>query len=213
MCSAAPRCHAGAMSTPSTERESAFVPTARSQSRPTRPGRVVDDLVRPDWCTPTGVPRRRPSSPRRSADARRAGRDAPPRLVEVAGYLGGALVVAALGLFLADSWVDLGDAGQVAALVVITLLLAGAGPWSRRWAPATPRPLGARRRTPAAQLVPADRRRDRRRRDGRPVSTGPGRGLLLVAVVLGGVRWCSSASWPTGWCRPPSCSSPWRVAR
>lgn len=49
------------------------------------------------------------------------------RLVEVAGYLGGALVVASFGLFLADRWADLGDSGQVAALIVITLLLAGAG--------------------------------------------------------------------------------------
>ena len=61
----------------------------------------------------------------------RAGAPAPGtargRLVEVAGYLGGALVVAALGLFLADHWIDLGDTGQVVALVVITLLLVGAG--------------------------------------------------------------------------------------
>lgn len=49
------------------------------------------------------------------------------RLVEVAGYLGGALVVASLGLLLADNWVDLGERGQVAALVVISLVLAVAG--------------------------------------------------------------------------------------
>ena len=48
-------------------------------------------------------------------------------LVEVAGYAGGALVVAALGLFLATEWSSLSEAGQVATLGVMALVLAAAG--------------------------------------------------------------------------------------
>ncbi len=48
-------------------------------------------------------------------------------LVEIAGYVGGALVLAAFGLFLAQYWSDLSDAAQVVALAGITLVLAAAG--------------------------------------------------------------------------------------
>ncbi len=48
-------------------------------------------------------------------------------LVEVAGYLGGALVVAALGLLLAQRWADLSDGVRLATLAGITVLLLGAG--------------------------------------------------------------------------------------
>lgn len=48
-------------------------------------------------------------------------------LVEIGGYVGGALVVASIGLFLAQYWGDFSDTVQVAALATITLLLAVAG--------------------------------------------------------------------------------------
>ncbi len=50
-----------------------------------------------------------------------------PKLVEVIAYLGAALVLAAGGLFLAETWEDLGEAGQVGALAVVALVLAVAG--------------------------------------------------------------------------------------
>lgn len=53
-------------------------------------------------------------------------------LVEVAAWLGAALVLAAAGLFLADGWSDLGRGGQAAALGGIAVLLAGAGLLARR---------------------------------------------------------------------------------
>lgn len=49
------------------------------------------------------------------------------RLVEIAAYVGGALVVASVGLFLAQEWGDLSEAVQVATLGVIALLLGVAG--------------------------------------------------------------------------------------
>jgi hypothetical protein len=45
-------------------------------------------------------------------------------LVEIAAYVGGALVVASLVLFLAQQWTNLSDGGQVAALATIAGLLA-----------------------------------------------------------------------------------------
>jgi hypothetical protein len=50
-----------------------------------------------------------------------------PRLVEVVAYLGGALVLAAGFLFVAQSWDDLGDVGQVAFLAIVALVLGIAG--------------------------------------------------------------------------------------
>ena len=50
-----------------------------------------------------------------------------PKLVEVVAYLGGALVLAAGFLFLATTWDDLSDAGQVTALAVVAVVLAIAG--------------------------------------------------------------------------------------
>jgi len=98
-----------------------------------RPGRVVDDLIGHGLVHPqrraeaVDVVTRSLGTAATTGEPRGASGSARGRLVEVAGYLGGALVVAALGLFLADHWIDLGDTGQVVALVVITLLLAGAG--------------------------------------------------------------------------------------
>ena len=48
-------------------------------------------------------------------------------LVEIAAYLGGALVVASIGLFLAQQWADFSDTLQVVVLAVIAVLLAVAG--------------------------------------------------------------------------------------
>ncbi len=48
-------------------------------------------------------------------------------LAEIAGYLGGALVVAAAGLFLAREWSRLSDRAQLLTLLAVTLLLLGAG--------------------------------------------------------------------------------------
>lgn len=49
------------------------------------------------------------------------------RIVEVVAYLGAALVLAAGGLFLVETWTDLGDAGQIGALVLVALVLGSAG--------------------------------------------------------------------------------------
>jgi uncharacterized membrane protein len=49
------------------------------------------------------------------------------RLAEIAGYVGGALVVAAVGLVLATGWSELSATAQVTALAVITVLLGAAG--------------------------------------------------------------------------------------
>ena len=50
-----------------------------------------------------------------------------PRLVEVVAYLGGALVLAAGSLFLAEEWGTLGFGTRVVLLVLVTLVLLGAG--------------------------------------------------------------------------------------
>lgn len=49
------------------------------------------------------------------------------RMAEVAGYVGGALVVGAAVLFFANAWDDLGLAGRVGVLLGIGVLLLGAG--------------------------------------------------------------------------------------
>lgn len=48
-------------------------------------------------------------------------------LVEIAGYVGGALVIASVGLFLAQQWADFSETVQVAVLAAIAVLLAVAG--------------------------------------------------------------------------------------
>jgi hypothetical protein len=62
-----------------------------------------------------------PTAPVPDRTPRRSG------LVEIAGYAGGALVLAALGLFLADRWGGFSRQEQLAAFVVIAALLLGAG--------------------------------------------------------------------------------------
>jgi hypothetical protein len=49
------------------------------------------------------------------------------QLVEIAGYVGGALVLASVGLFLAQQWDNLSDTAQVATLATAAVLLAAAG--------------------------------------------------------------------------------------
>ncbi len=50
-----------------------------------------------------------------------------PQLVEVVAYVGGALVIAAGGLFVGQAWDDLGFASRVTMLAVVALVLAVAG--------------------------------------------------------------------------------------
>ena len=132
MCAGVRRCHAEGMST-STDpgpRHDHGASASHPVDRPAddRADRAASDLVsaglvHPDRRTEArDVVARALAAPAPGATA--AGR---ARLVEVAGYLGGALVVAAFGLFLTDRWSDLGDTGQVVTLVLVTLLLAGAG--------------------------------------------------------------------------------------
>ncbi|MGH3318131.1 MAG: hypothetical protein ACRDO0_18465, partial [Nocardioidaceae bacterium] len=47
------------------------------------------------------------------------------RLAEVAGYVGGSLVVAAAAVFVAEQWAGFSIAGRVATLAAIALLLLG----------------------------------------------------------------------------------------
>lgn len=55
-----------------------------------------------------------------------------PQLVEVVAYLGGALVLAAGALFVAQQWQDLPFGARVTLLVAVTLVLAAAGAVSAR---------------------------------------------------------------------------------
>ncbi len=66
-----------------------------------------------------------PGAPGAAAPGRRTGTRS--RLVEIAGYAGGALVMAAVGLFLAQEWSSLSGAAQVGALAGIAVVLAVAG--------------------------------------------------------------------------------------
>jgi hypothetical protein len=61
--------------------------------------------------------------PAPDADRRGAG----TRLAEIAGYVGGALVLAAIGLLLATGWAELSGTAQVTLLAVVTVLLGVAG--------------------------------------------------------------------------------------
>src|SRR6476660_1948535 len=56
-----------------------------------------------------------------------------PRLVEVVAYLGGALVLAAGSLFLAQEWDTLGLGARVSLLALVTLTLLGAGVVAAQW--------------------------------------------------------------------------------
>lgn len=75
-----------------------------------------------------------------------------PTLIEVVAYLGGALVLAAGGLFLVQTWSDLGDGGRLTALVFVTAVLGIAGLVARGAAPlaASRRRLGGTLLTAAA---------------------------------------------------------------
>lgn len=80
-------------------------------------------------------------------------------LVEIAAYVGGALVVASIGLFLAQQWADFSDTLQVVVLALIAVLLAAAG-LAASWVGGGYAPLRAgrdevRRRLTAALLTAA----------------------------------------------------------
>lgn len=115
-------------------------PPPAPQSRPVDvPGRIVDSLVHAGL-----VPSTRAEEARVVVTQALGGR--PPvrrggarsRLAEIAGYAGGALVVAAIGLALASEWNNLSEGGQVATLGVLTLVLGVAGAVAAAVAGGTP---------------------------------------------------------------------------
>lgn len=83
-------------------------------------------------------------------------------LVEVVAYLGAALVLAASGLFVAQSWGDLGFAAQVALLGVATVVLGAGG----------------------LLAAPADRSLETRRRLGGTLLTAAALGAATVTGLL-----------------------------
>lgn len=89
--------------------------------------RVVDALVSAGLVDPlrrdeaTGVVARSLEEP---AERRTSSKSL---LVEIAGYVGGALVIASVGLFLAQQWADFSETVQVAVLAAIAVLLTVAG--------------------------------------------------------------------------------------
>lgn len=99
-------------------------------TQPRSADRIVDALVTEQLIAPAAAARAR-GVVARILDAPAAAGPAPSsgmaKVVEVVAYLGGALVLAAGTLFVAQSWSDLGRGGQVLALVVVTAVLAVAG--------------------------------------------------------------------------------------
>ncbi len=94
-----------------------------------------------------------------------------PQLVEVVAYLGGALVLAAGGLFLVQQWGGLGFGARVALLAVVTAVLAVAGAVSAR--------------VPAGQPALREVTQDMRRRLAGTLLTGAALAVsFLVAYVL-----------------------------
>lgn len=99
----------------------------------TSPGtvdRIVDALVSEQLIVP-GSADRAHGVVARVLDAPAAARSTVSsgmaKVVEVVAYLGAALVLAAGALFVSQSWADLGESGQVIALLVVTAVLGVAG--------------------------------------------------------------------------------------
>lgn len=131
-------------------------PAARERSL----GVVAAALAAPQVHAPGSVPASTPGA----APARRG----LPRLVEVVAYVGGALVLAAGALFLAQEWSGLGYPTQVIMLAVVMAVLGGAGAVSARV------PAGSALRDPA---------NDSRRRLSGTLLTG----AALTAAFLAGL--------------------------
>ncbi len=93
-----------------------------------------------------------------------------PQLVEVVAYLGGALVLAAGGLFVLQEWDDLGFGAQVTLLAVVAVVLAVAG--------------GVSSRVPAGAPPLREEVNDSRRRLSGTLLSGA---ALTVAVLVGWV--------------------------
>ncbi len=94
-----------------------------------------------------------------------------PQLVEVVAYLGGALVLAAGGLFLVQQWDGLGFGARIALLAVVTAVLAVAGVVSAR--------------VPAGQPAVREDSQDVRRRLAGALLTGAALAAsFLVGYVL-----------------------------
>lgn len=91
-----------------------------------------------------------------------------PQLVEVVAYLGGALVLAAGGLFLIQQWDALGFGARVALLAVVSVVLGVAGVVSSR--------------VPAGAASLRDESQDARRRLAGVLLTGA---ALAVAILVG----------------------------
>ncbi len=75
------------------------------------------------------------------------------RLAEIAGYLGGALLLGAAALFLTSGWDDLGEAARVTVLAALSAALLGAGWFVVGWSGHRARALGADRGSARRRLV------------------------------------------------------------
>jgi hypothetical protein len=155
------------------------------------------DAVQAQRLVETALAERRPGSPSVPTPLR-------GRLAEVAGYVGGSLVVAAAAVFVAEQWAGFTLAGRVATLVAITLVLLGSAV-AVAWTPGPPlrergHDDGVRRRLASALAcggavaaafavwVLVDDIEQR-------VSSGPwfAGGLVLAVLALGGYLLAPSA--------------------
>lgn len=92
--------------------------------------RIVRALTEAGLVAPVDAGRAEEIVARTVATAGAAGRETPtprgPRLAEVAGYVGAALVLAAIALLLAQQWERLTTSGRIGSLVAIAVVLTGA---------------------------------------------------------------------------------------
>jgi uncharacterized membrane protein len=115
-------------STPPASTATASTATASTATASTATAiRVVDALVGAGLMPPGRAGEARAVVTRTLGEQPAGRTGAGSRLAEIAGYAGGALVVAAVGLLVATGWTDLSETGQVVALGVITVVLAVAG--------------------------------------------------------------------------------------
>lgn len=117
------------MSTSTPHQAPAEGDAARGAASPDLPDRVAGDLVaaglvHPARATEAGAVVRRTLGGPAGPAARPGGRT---QLIEIVGYVGGALVLAAFALFLGEVFVDLSEVGQVVVLAIIAAAFAVAG--------------------------------------------------------------------------------------
>lgn len=127
-------------------------PPAPAGHTPTPAERVVAALLREGLISPSGQQRAAEIVSGVLAEQAAPAGPLRRRLAEVAGYVGGCLLLAAATLLVADQWGDLGASGRVGVLVGVAVLLAVAGlvtvlsggrPGSRADLSATRRRLGS----------------------------------------------------------------------